>query len=220
MNRPPLSVLRPVGGVDQAPGRDGRFSCGVCHRTKEPLAVSLRLDTGGSAVKSSGVFRPHRLVAQDVGFSARKPGFDSPWGYSGPVSDHEAVQPASAGCTAFFTRSGRSPRGIEVRFSPRSWLQRRELHRHRFFVGSTPFFGLHLERVTSTFMLGGVLLRRQIRMASGDSAVHSHRAGDRVASRCHRGCSGACSLRRCHRSRRVFPVDLIGLSFPRQPFLP
>ena len=25
--------------------------------------------------------RPHRLVAQDVGFSARKPGFDSPWGY-------------------------------------------------------------------------------------------------------------------------------------------
>ena len=25
--------------------------------------------------------RPHRLEAQDVGFSARKPGFDSPWGY-------------------------------------------------------------------------------------------------------------------------------------------
>ena len=103
--------------------------------------MSLRLDTGGSAVKSSGVFRPHRLVAQDVGFSARKPGFDSPWGYSGPVSDHEAVQPASAGCTAFFTRSGRSPRGIQVRFFRRSWLQRRELHRHRFFIGSTTVFG-------------------------------------------------------------------------------
>ena len=27
------------------------------------------------------VIRPHRLVAQDVGFSVRKPGFDSPWGY-------------------------------------------------------------------------------------------------------------------------------------------
>jgi hypothetical protein len=25
---------------------------------------------------------PHRLVAQDVAFSARKPGFDSPWGYA------------------------------------------------------------------------------------------------------------------------------------------
>ena len=24
---------------------------------------------------------PHRLVAQDIWFSARKPGFDSPWGY-------------------------------------------------------------------------------------------------------------------------------------------
>jgi hypothetical protein len=41
-----------------------------------------RLDTRGLAVKSSRLTRPHRLVAQDVGFSVRKPGFDSPWGYS------------------------------------------------------------------------------------------------------------------------------------------
>ena len=50
---------------------------------ERPFPQVLRLDTRGPAAKSSGVARPHRLVAQDVGFSARKPGFDSPWGYSG-----------------------------------------------------------------------------------------------------------------------------------------
>ena len=48
---------------------------------ERPFPQVLRLDTRGPAAKSSGVVRPHRLVAQDVGFSARKPGFDSPWGY-------------------------------------------------------------------------------------------------------------------------------------------
>src|SRR5262249_11170505 len=32
-------------------------------------------------LNTSARTRPHRLVAQDVGFSVRKPGFDSPWGY-------------------------------------------------------------------------------------------------------------------------------------------
>ena len=27
------------------------------------------------------LFGPHRLVAQDIWFSAREQGFDSPWGY-------------------------------------------------------------------------------------------------------------------------------------------
>ena len=35
----------------------------------------------GLVLKVWKSFCPHRLVAQDVGFSARKPGFDSPWGY-------------------------------------------------------------------------------------------------------------------------------------------
>ncbi len=29
--------------------------------------------------------RPHRLVAQDIGFSVREQGFDSPWGYLGKL---------------------------------------------------------------------------------------------------------------------------------------
>lgn len=41
--------------------------------------------------------RPHRLVAQDVGFSVRKPGFDSPWGYS--AANRTDCQRRAAKCT-------------------------------------------------------------------------------------------------------------------------
>jgi hypothetical protein len=49
-------------------------------------------DRGREPVESIGSLRcnedlncPHRLVAQDVGFSVRKPGFDSPWVFFWPL---------------------------------------------------------------------------------------------------------------------------------------
>src|SRR5262245_55889260 len=53
------------------------------HRTELTMApVAERTLARRSASRSQDNSpRPHRLVAQDVGFSVRKPGFDSPWGY-------------------------------------------------------------------------------------------------------------------------------------------
>lgn len=42
-----------------------------------PMAVIISSDPR--------ILRPHRLVAQDIGFSVREQGFDSPWGYLGQL---------------------------------------------------------------------------------------------------------------------------------------
>ena len=46
-----------------------------------PEGPSSLLDSPADTARTEMQRRPHRLVAQDVGFSVRKPGFDSPWGY-------------------------------------------------------------------------------------------------------------------------------------------
>ena len=43
-------------------------------------------DYHSSPSNRGSFFCPHRLVAQDTWFSARKPGFDSPWGYCRTVA--------------------------------------------------------------------------------------------------------------------------------------
>ncbi len=62
------------------------------HQPPRPLAKSILRELytlpRGCAIDEAGLLRvyfvllcPHRLVAQDTWFSARRPGFESPWGY-------------------------------------------------------------------------------------------------------------------------------------------
>jgi hypothetical protein len=47
----------------------------------KPSKVHYKLTFPIFPVDKFGKPRPHRLVAQDIGFSVREQGFDSPWGY-------------------------------------------------------------------------------------------------------------------------------------------
>ena len=78
-------------------GDDGRNAPGEVGfaRGEGPAA------SGRRACEGKGETGPHRLVAQDIWFSARKPGFDSPWGYGqrpvrrwGTRGDARVAQPA------------------------------------------------------------------------------------------------------------------------------